>query len=159
MKHSNCSGWHLILDAVVSETRPIADPEHLRGLLLRLVRLLGMDILDGPRITEVELDPSRLERGSDEGGITGYCLISTSHISIHTWPLRRRFSLDVFSCKEFDRELLTETVRESLGVISQSVTWIERHWPDAPEWSTAAATAATAAGASAGSREREPAGS
>jgi S-adenosylmethionine decarboxylase proenzyme len=31
-------------------------------------------------------------------GITGYLLLSTSHISMHTWPEHGYVACDVFSC-------------------------------------------------------------
>ncbi len=133
MKKSRFSGWHLMVDALVADGTFLRDPKALRGFLLKLVDFLGMKLLDGPNITEVELDPSRLESGSDEGGVTGYCLITTSHISIHTWPLRRRFCLDIFSCKQFDRDAAVAEIKNALGVSDVSVTWIERRWPaDSP---------------------------
>lgn len=34
-----------------------------------------------------------------EGGITGYLLLSESHVSIHTWPERNNYiTLDIFVC-------------------------------------------------------------
>src|SRR4030043_566320 len=33
-------------------------------------------------------------------GITGYALLSTSHIAIHTWPEFNYASIDVFACDE-----------------------------------------------------------
>lgn len=133
MKKSRVSGWHLMVDALVSDGARLRDPSVLRDFLLRLVDFLDMKLLEGPNITEVELDPKRLDSELDEGGVTGYCLITTSHISIHTWPLRRRFCLDIFSCKQFDRDAAVAEIERALGVSDVSVTWIERRWPaDSP---------------------------
>ena len=35
-------------------------------------------------------------------GITGYLLLSASHISIHTWPEYKYVTCDVFSCGDVD---------------------------------------------------------
>ncbi|MHC4936302.1 MAG: S-adenosylmethionine decarboxylase family protein [Planctomycetota bacterium] len=133
MDKTTTSGWHLMLDAIVREPGWISSPEKIREFLLGLIPRLGMELLDGPRITEVDLDPSMIESDLDEGGVTGYCLITTSHISIHTWPLRERFCLDVFSCRSFDPQIVLDYVREEFGVVSESHHWVERRWPDAPE--------------------------
>lgn len=133
MKKSRFSGWHLMVDALVADGAVLRDTGALREFFLGLVSFLDMKLLDGPNFTDVELDPSRLESESDEGGVTGYCLITTSHISIHTWPLRSRFCLDIFSCKQFDPDLVVSEIRRALGVSDVSVTWIERRWPvDSP---------------------------
>lgn len=124
------SGWHLVLDATVRDDGPISSVDGLRRFLLELVERLGMDLLDGPRMTEVALDPSRLASSADEGGITGYCLITTSHISIHTWPLRRRFCLDIFSCRRFDGPAIAALIRDRLAVEADRTTWLERTWPE-----------------------------
>ncbi|MGA1202698.1 MAG: S-adenosylmethionine decarboxylase family protein [Planctomycetota bacterium] len=133
MDKTTTSGWHLMLDAIVREPGWISSPEKIREFLLGLIPRLGMELLDGPRITEVDLDPSMIESDLDEGGVTGYCLITTSHISIHTWPLRERFCLDVFSCRSFDPQIVLNYVREEFGVVSESHHWVERRWPDASE--------------------------
>ena len=105
------AGWHLIYDAIVRDPGWIGDIERIRSFLLGLVPRLDMELLEGPRITEVSLDPSQLTSEQDDGGITGYALITTSHLSIHTWPLRNRFSLDVFSCRPFDAQIVLDFVQ------------------------------------------------
>lgn len=124
------AGWHLILDAIVRDPGWVGDIDRIRSFLVDLIPRLGMELLDGPRITEVELDHQRTAGDHDEGGITGYCLITTSHLSIHTWPLRRRFSLDVYSCRRFDPEIVLELARERFGIATESVHWVEREWPE-----------------------------
>lgn len=118
-----------MMDACVSDSSRISCGQSLKDLLLELVEFLNMDLLDGPRMTEVHLEPDLLDSESDEGGITGYCLITTSHLSIHTWPLRKRFCLDVFSCKPFDGPGAADLIRDRLGVEADELNWIERRWP------------------------------
>ncbi len=132
MRNPINSGWHLMMDAIVEDPTRISDSEGLKAFILDLVQFLKMDILEGPRMSAVEIDVSRLDTDSDEGGITGYCLITTSHVSIHTWPLRQRFCLDVFSCKEFDAAGAADLIRERLGVTQDTTQQVARTWPDAP---------------------------
>ena len=129
MKIETHSGWHLTFDALVDDSNRIGDAAHLREFLWRLVRLLDMEVLEGPTVSEVALDHRLVGSDGDEGGITGYCLITTSHISIHTWPLRRRFCLDIFSCRHFDKNAALAEIRDSLGVSHGNVVWMERQWP------------------------------
>ena len=37
-------------------------------------------------------------------GITGFTIIAESHISIHTFPKKGYFTMDIYSCKPFDVE-------------------------------------------------------
>lgn len=133
MEKNVFSGWHLMLDAIVRDPGWIGDIDRIRSYFLDVIPRLGMELLDGPRITEVPLDLARVDIDEDDGGITGTCLITTSHLSIHTWPLRRRFSLDVFSCRPFDPQIVIDAAEEHFGVATFTSHWVERRWPDEPE--------------------------
>ncbi len=146
MDKTTFSGWHLMLDAIVRDPGWISSADKIGEFLTGLIPRLGMELLDGPRITEVDLDPSMVQSDLDDGGITGYCLITTSHLSIHTWPLRNRFCLDVFSCRRFDPQIVIDYAREEFGVVSESAHWIERRWPDAVSVEEPTPTAVCATG-------------
>ena len=63
------------------------------------------------------------------GTVTGMVVISTSHIGIHTWPLRNRFSMDVFSCREYNEDDVQTFLKERMNVKKRSSHWIRRVWP------------------------------
>lgn len=129
----NSAGRHLIIDGYVKDPA-VFTAERLTTLFQDLARSLEMTIIQGPTFLEVELDPSKLESAvfQDEGGITGSCIISTSHMALHAWPLRRFFSMDVFSCKEFDTGRAMNVIAESLGLASVNVLNIDRTKPAKP---------------------------
>jgi len=81
------------------------------------VALLKMRSLSGPHLCDVAFDIKRLgaEPFEDEGGVTGVIVLSTSHVAIHTWPLRKWFVLDVYSCRDFATEDLSHYVQGFLG--------------------------------------------
>ncbi len=99
-------GLHVIADGSVPERRieEAFSRVGLTTLMLDLVKVLDMQLIYGPKFKKVRVDPSKLTGDvfQDEGGISGFCMIGTSHISVHVWPLRRHFSMDVFSCKSFN---------------------------------------------------------
>ncbi len=99
-------GLHVIADWSVPERRieEAFSRVGLTTLMLDLVKVLDMQLIYGPKFKKVRVDPSKLTGDvfQDEGGISGFCMIGTSHISVHVWPLRRHFSMDVFSCKSFN---------------------------------------------------------
>jgi S-adenosylmethionine decarboxylase len=101
-------GLHLIADGQVPERRikEAFSEKGLTTLMLDLVKVLDMQLIFGPLFKEVEIEPEKLTGDvfQDEGGISGICMIGTSHISVHVWPLRQHVSMDVFSCKPFDEE-------------------------------------------------------
>lgn len=127
------AGRHLILDGYVKDAK-VFDAPTLTEMFHSLVRALDMQLLLGPTFIEVPLDETKLSSDvfRDEGGITGVAVISTSHIAIHCWPLRRYFSCDVFSCKEFDVAKAMGVLHEFMGLDVTNVTNLERVKPQCP---------------------------
>jgi len=127
------AGWHLIFDGVVEPgeaSERLGDVDFLRTAFLDLVAGVGMEILVPPVFKVVPLTPENASSDlEDDGGVTGTCIITTSHISIHTWPLRSRFALDVFSCKEFNSEAVSGFLMDRFNVKTRSFHWIVRNWP------------------------------
>jgi len=111
------NGSLLVLDGVTTDPTCFNEA-NLTALMLDMASTLGMDIILGPIFKDVELDESKLTGDifQDEGGISGFCMISTSHISIHCWPLRREFLADVFSCRGFDATAAIAVARKYLAV-------------------------------------------
>lgn len=127
---SRSVGRHLLIDGFSQEGAPLADASRLEGMFRRLAGTLDMEILVPPVTKEVPLQPEKLATGSDEGGITSFCVITTSHISIHTWPLRRFFSMDVYSCKDFDADRALAVIRDELAVTAIRCTNVVRTAPE-----------------------------
>jgi len=126
------AGWHLTFDGVVhhSHAEQLGDVAFLERALLDLVKVLDMEVLVPPVFKVVPLNPDRVgHETDDDGGVTGTCIITTSHLSVHTWPLRHRFSLDAFSCKEFSRNLAEGFLSDRFFVKKKATHWIVRSWP------------------------------
>lgn len=102
----------------------LGDAVHVKNMLGELVSILGMRLLAAPHMYEVETEIKKLgaEPFEDEGGVTGVCVLSTSHCSIHTWPLRPFFVMDVYSCRDFDPRAVEEYLKKSLGAYHLQVT-------------------------------------
>ncbi len=131
---SNSAGLHLIMDAYVSDPA-VFTRENLETLFAKLITALEMKPLDKAMIYEVPVDEAVLERVrrtgnfEDEGGISALQVISTSHISVHSWPLQSFMSLDAFSCKEFNEDLAISIIKESLGVVNDHTIVLRRKKP------------------------------
>lgn len=128
MKHG--AGLHVILDGYVKDPS-VFNGSALKNAFEKLAEALEMKIIMGPDFLEVDLDPAKLQSDTfqDEGGITGTCVISTSHMSIHCWPIRKCFSMDVFSCKDFDADKAKNIIWELLGVTEGNVIAVNRYFP------------------------------
>jgi S-adenosylmethionine/arginine decarboxylase-like enzyme len=128
------AGLHITMDAYV-DNPSVFTRERLEQLFGKLVSALEMTALDKAMVYEVPCDPKVLERVKktgkfeDEGGITSIQVISTSHLSLHAWPLQSFFSLDAFSCKDFNSELALSIIRETLGVVAEETNVIKRRKP------------------------------
>jgi S-adenosylmethionine decarboxylase len=122
------SGTHLLIDGYVSDGQSL-NPDTICTLFDRLVDTLGMQYLQRPTAIRVPIDPNKLDSDDDEGGWSVICQITTSHISLHGWPMRGAFMMDVFSCREFNPEDAQRVVRELLDVTDAKVQVIERRDP------------------------------
>ena len=73
---------------------------------------------------EVETEIAKLgvEPFEDEGGVTGVCVLSTSHCAIHTWPLRPFFVMDIYSCRDFDPAVVEQHLAKYLGAYDTQIT-------------------------------------
>jgi S-adenosylmethionine/arginine decarboxylase-like enzyme len=131
---SSSAGLHIVMDARVSDPS-VFTREKLTQMFENVVKALDMKPLDDVQVYEVPVDPDVLERVKltgqfeDEGGISTIQVISTSHLSLHAWPLQRYFALDAFSCKEYDAEKALSIVRKMLGVVSENTVVIKRRKP------------------------------
>ena len=109
------AGTHLIVDGYVSDKLYFSQ-ESVFSLFDSLVSTLQMTYLTTPVACEVPVSPELLDSEEDEGGTSFYAQITTSHLALHAWPLRRAFMFDVFSCRNFDANAALSILLDSLHV-------------------------------------------
>ena len=79
-----------------------ADDNHLKDSIIiceyinKIVRVSGMNMLS--RINVIDIPHKKDCR--DSGGVTAFCIIEESHISVHTFPYKKFASVDIYTCKE-----------------------------------------------------------
>jgi S-adenosylmethionine decarboxylase len=121
----------------------LRDPQQVRTMLEELVTALGMRCLGQPHMYEVEEEISKMgvEPFEDEGGVTGVAVLSTSHCAIHTWPLRRFFVMDVYSCRDFDPNAVEHVLAKHLQAHRLRISDLSEslHYPADVELSSAGA--------------------
>jgi S-adenosylmethionine decarboxylase proenzyme len=86
----NVEGKHIIIDAFECDSSLLNNMTYLEQLLTKAAQDAGMEILYA---YFYQFHPQ---------GVTGMLVLSTSHISIHTWPEERYASLDFYTCGEQD---------------------------------------------------------
>jgi len=101
-------GPHLLLDCYEADPVKLGDVALIYDFLEKLPVLIGMNKIGVPQIARFSDPP--------QAGVSGTIMIVTSHISIHTYTLKRCFFLDIFSCQPFDVEAAIKYVREKFAV-------------------------------------------
>ncbi|QRG68695.1 adenosylmethionine decarboxylase [Brevibacillus choshinensis] len=107
-------GRHLIIDAFDCDSALLDDLSHLEQILTNIVTSLGME--------KLAFNFHRFE----PHGITGLFLLSTSHLSIHTWPEYSYAALDLFTCGDSDPSTQIDTLLRGLSAKSARIYGIER---------------------------------
>ena len=125
---NHARGRHLIVTGFShpSFSTALNDQDLLAKMLHKVIDLVDMKVLVPAQMIRVDLDPSRAESPDDCGGVTGTAVLSTSHVSIHTWPLHNRFSFDIYSCKDFDVEGVVNLLHDRIGMCGGEVISLER---------------------------------
>lgn len=99
----------------------LANKNRMIGLMLQCIRLAGMKILAGPYVLDTgSMDPNP--------GLTGWTVLTTSHISIHTFIKQGMAFIDLFSCVEYDAALIKQAVEEFYQPESMEVVEIVRSY-------------------------------
>lgn len=101
-------GPHLLLDCYNADPDRLGDINLVYSVLEELPGLIGMERVGLPQVARFA-DPIK-------AGVSGMVMIVTSHISIHTYTLRRCFFMDVFSCQPFSAEAMIGYVKEKFRV-------------------------------------------
>lgn len=107
-------GRHLIIDAFECESALLDDLPYLEQTLNNIVIALGME--------KLAFHFHRFE----PHGITGVLLLSTSHLSIHTWPEHSFAALDLFTCGDSDPTTQVDTLLRGLSAKRARIYGVER---------------------------------
>ncbi|BDG35791.1 S-adenosylmethionine decarboxylase proenzyme, prokaryotic class 1B [Parageobacillus caldoxylosilyticus] len=99
----NVEGKHIIIDAFDCDSSLLNNMTHLEQLLTKTAQDAGMEVLYS---YFYQFNPQ---------GITGMLILSTSHISIHTWPEEGYASLDFYTCGKQDPMDQVESLLKGLS--------------------------------------------
>jgi S-adenosylmethionine decarboxylase len=115
-------GEHLTIDGYDGDPEKLNDRDLVLNCLNELPERLGMTKLSEP---QVYFAPGN--SGKDPGGWSGFIIVAESHISIHTFPLRRFISIDVYSCKNgMNISLIRDYFKEKFSLQEIETNFIRR---------------------------------
>ncbi len=97
----------------------LRDQVRLAALFEELVVLLSLKVIGQPQ-WHVFPEP---------GGITGLCLLSESHLAVHTFPEHGFAALNVYSCREREAPDFAAICRRHLGPCEVEVRRLPRGVP------------------------------
>ena len=81
-------GTHYILEACECNPKLIDDKNYIMDSLRESIKLSNATLMED---IAIEFTPQ---------GVTAVCLLSESHLSIHTWPEKNYAAIDIFTCGE-----------------------------------------------------------
>lgn len=95
---------HIVIRSHVN--KPPQSTELIETWLKDLIQAIDMKILCGPYSIYLDKEGNR--------GLTAVAVIETSHIALHVWDETRPslFQLDVYSCKEFNKQTVFEKLAQ-----------------------------------------------
>ncbi len=113
-------GPHLIIDGSRCNTQKLADRILVEQVLNDYPAAIGMTKIGGPYMFEYQApDPAY-------SGVSGLVVIAESHIAIHTFPELDYFTMDIFSCKNFDHEKAISYIKDAFDVQEMDRMLVQR---------------------------------
>jgi S-adenosylmethionine decarboxylase len=113
-------GPHLIIDGSRCDTRKLGDRILVEQVLNAYPDAIGMTKIGGPYMFEYQApDPAY-------SGVSGLVVIAESHIALHTFPELDYFTMDIFSCKNFDHEKAIAYIRDAFDVKEMDRMLVQR---------------------------------
>jgi S-adenosylmethionine/arginine decarboxylase-like enzyme len=107
---------HISIELAGCNPYLLSDCNVVGNYLSEAVDLLDMIPLGKPIIHQF-VHPTNPQ----ENGITGIQVITTSHISFHSYPETNSTYIDVFSCKDFNQD---EIVRFTVKYFQAKIHWL-----------------------------------
>ena len=102
-------GPHLLLEAYGSPKEKLSDVSLISDLLDTFPDKLEMHKIMPPYVFKYHGGEVK-----EDWGISGVVLIAESHIALHTFPEKEFFTLDIFSCKDFDVRMAVDIILDIL---------------------------------------------
>lgn len=108
---------------------PISMKFPFSGETTRLIKELEKEGTTSPYIEEFKEHIKH--RDSDQGGVSAITVWLESHASLHSWPLDKYISIDLFSCKVFEYDDILKFTMDFMKLEKAHIIVMDRNM-DAP---------------------------
>jgi S-adenosylmethionine decarboxylase len=95
------------------------------SVLLNDERFL-IDLMENAAIASGATVLKTVSHKFDPQGITAICLLSESHISIHSWPEEGKAALDVYTCGTANPKIGCDIIIQQLNPSEYKLNYIQR---------------------------------
>ena len=85
-----------------------------------------IDLLENSAVASGATVVQTISKKFDPQGVTVICLLSESHISIHTWPEEGKAAVDVYTCGDCNPKIGCDIIVHQLCATEHELTYIER---------------------------------
>ena len=107
-------GKHYLLNLYGCSFVLLNDEQYLIGLLENAAIESGATVV------------KTISKKFDPQGVTVICLLSESHISIHTWPEDGKAAVDVYTCGDCNPKIGCDMIIHQLYAKGHTLSYIER---------------------------------
>lgn len=103
---------------------PISMKFPFSGETQRLIKRLEEEGTTSPIIEEFKQHIKH--RDNDQGGVSAITVWLESHASLHSWPLDKYISIDLFSCKIFEYEPIIDFTMDFMKLHEANIIVVDR---------------------------------
>ena len=118
IKKLHGKGNHLIFDGFSG--RDIGNVGFIKDFLNELTKKIKMTAISKPLVL------NHKAKNKNESGVTGVIILAESNITIHTYPEKKWFCLDIFSCNEFEINQIIKYLIKELDIIKYKLKILKR---------------------------------
>lgn len=117
-------GPHFTIDAWgCQNSSALNDVTVMFNLLLRITKLIRMNPLGPPVVYMVEANDIT---HPEDTGVSGTMVFAESHLCVHTFVEKGYVFADVFSCKEFDPQIVEAALWEAFHFEHKEIRFFRR---------------------------------
>ena len=85
-----------------------------------------IDLLENAAVASGATVIQTISKKFEPQGVTVVCLLSESHISIHTWPEEGKAAVDVYTCGDCNPKIGCDIIIKQLYATDHTLSYIER---------------------------------